>query len=190
MSISRPTRIAIALGAALATACGLAALATACGLAACGGGAKTFSDKAMSITFTYPSGLNGGKITSISQHAGAGGPVARKVVGIDQHNLLLVEKYKVTIPTTKADLPELERASDEVISALFKRQLNGTRTTFNGLPVVTYSALPSAGGTTSQISYLFLDGGAYELDCQWTPKHEAEIKQACRQMKSTVKARS
>jgi hypothetical protein len=179
MSSGRPTRIAGALCVALAAGCGLAA----CG----GGGPKTFSDDAMSITFTYPSDLRGGKITSISQHAGARGPAARKVIGVDRDDILLIEKYKVTIPTTKADLSELERASDEVISALFKRELNGTRTTFNDLPAVTYPALPSAGGTTSQISYVFFDGAGYELDCQWTPKHESEIKQACREMKSTLK---
>ena len=180
MSTRRSTRI-------LAASC--AALAGACGLAACGG-AKTFSDNGMSITFRYPSGLNGGKITKITQHAGARGPVARKIVGVDRDDLLLIEKYRVTIPTTKADLSELERASDEVISALFRRQLNGTRTTFNDLPAVVYPPLPSAGRTTSQISYLFLGGAAYELDCQWTAKHESQIKNACRQMKSTIKRRT
>ena len=144
----------------------------------------------MSITFKYPSDLRGGKITTVSQHAGARGPIARKAVAVDHDNLLLVEKYKVTIPTTKAHLSELERASDEVISALFRRGLNGTRTTFNGMPAVTYRPLPSRHATTTQISYLFLDGAAYELDCQWTAKHESEIKQACRQMKSTVKRAS
>jgi hypothetical protein len=182
MPISASTRIAGAL-------CG--ALASACALVACGAaGSKTFTDHAMSISFQYPPGLNAGRITTIAQHAGAHGPAARKAVAVDRHNLLLIEKYKVTIPTTKADLPELERASDQVISALFRRSLNGTRTTFNGLPAVTYPPLPSAGETTSQISYVFLDGAGYELDCQWTAKHASEIKQACRQMKSTLKRRS
>ena len=184
MSTARSTRI-------LAASC--AALAGACGLAACGGGGggtRTFSDHAMAISFQYPSGLNGGTITTIAQHAGAHGPAARKAVAVDHHNVLLVEKYKVTIPTTKADLPELERASDQVISGLFRRALNGTRTTFNGLPAVTYPPLPSAGHTTSQISYVFLDGAGYELDCQWTSTHESEMKQACRQMKATLKRRS
>jgi hypothetical protein len=183
MSNSRPTRLAGMLCAALACASPL----TACGSS--GGGSKTFSDQAMSISFTYPSGLNGGTITTIAQHAGAHGPAARKAVAVDRHNVLLVEKYKVTIPTTKANLPELERASDQVISALFRRSLNGTRTTLNGLPAVTYPPLPSAGHTTSQISYVFLDGAGYELDCQWTSKHASEMKQACRQMKSTLKRR-
>jgi hypothetical protein len=182
MRISRPMRITAALGAALAAASGL----VACG----GSGPKTFSDSAMSITFSYPSDLNGGRITTIAQHAGARGPAARKAVALDHHNLLLVEKYRVTIPTTKADLSELERASDEVISALFKRELNGTRTTFNGLPAVVYPPLRSAGQTSSQISYVFLDGAAYELDCQWTAAHEAAIKKACREMKSTIKHHS
>jgi hypothetical protein len=182
MPIGRPTRIAGALCAALAGACAL----TACG----GSASKTFSDHAMSISFQYPSDLNGGRITTIAQHAGAHGPAARKAVAIDRHNALLIEKYKVTIPTTKANLPELERASDQVISALFRRSLNGTRTTLNGLPAVTYPPLPSAGQTMSQISYVFLAGAGYELDCQWTSKHAAAIKRACREMKSTLKRRS
>jgi hypothetical protein len=180
MCSGRATRIAGAL---------FTALVAACGLAACGG-PKTFSDDAMSITFTYPSGLSGGKITSIAQHAGSSGPAAREAIGIDHDNVLLIEKYRVRIATTKADLPVLERASDEVISALFRRQLSGTRTTLNGLPAVVYPALPSARQTTSQLSYVFLDGAAYELDCQWTAKHESEIKKACREMKSTLKRRS
>jgi hypothetical protein len=182
MASSRPRRIAGALCAALAAVYGL----SACG----GGGPKTFSDDAMAITFTYPSDLRGGKITSVSQHAGGHGPVARKVVGVDHDNLLLIERYKVTLPTTKADLPELERASDEVVSALLHRQLSGTRTTYNGLPAVVYPPLPSAGDTSSQLSYVFLDGAGYELDCQWTAKHEAEIRKACGQMKATIKRRS
>jgi hypothetical protein len=168
-----------------------AVLAAACGLVACGGSSTdTFSENGMAITFRYPAALNGGTITSISRHANAAHASSQKAVAINHDNLLLVQRYRLKIPTTKGNLPELEDAADQVVTALFKREMTGARTHFNGIPAVTYRLGPSGNDTTSQVSYVFLDGSAYELDCQWSPAHKAEIQQACREMKRTIKPAS
>jgi hypothetical protein len=171
-----------------------AAVAVACGLAACGGGGGggtgTFSAPGMAITFQYPGDLKSGTITSLSRHANGAHFSSQKAVAIDHNDVLLVQRYKLKIPTTQANLPELEDAADQVVTGLFKREMTGSRTHFNGIPAITYRLGPSGNGTTSQVSYVFLDGSAYELDCQWEPAHKAAIQRACRQMKQTIKPAS
>ena len=162
-----------------------AALVVAVGLPACGG-THTFSNSAMSISFRYPSGLRAGKLASIGRHAGASAP-AKALNGVDRDNILLIERFTLEIPTTQANLPKLRQAVDRVVSALLGGQLSGLPTTFNGLPGVSYRDSSSGDGTTSQLNYVFVAGAAYELDCQWTAKHESEIKHACAQMKATIK---
>jgi hypothetical protein len=174
------------------TGVAVAAVAAACGLAACGGsgGSDTFSEQGDAITFQYPGDLNGGTITSIARHANAAHASSQKAVAIDHNNLLLIQRYKLKIPTTTSNLPELEDAADQVVTALYRREMTGTRTHFNGIPAVTYRKGPSGNDTTSQVSYVFLDGSAYELDCQWNHQHKAQIQQACREMKRTLKPAS
>jgi hypothetical protein len=181
MPIRRPMRI-------VAT---LAAAAVACGLAACGGnGSGTFSGPRMAITFSYPGDLHTLHRPLTLGHANAAHPTSREVVGINANNVLLVERYKLKIPTMKANLSELEDAADQVVTALFKREMTGARTQFNGIPAVTYRLGPTGNDTTSQVSYVFIDGSAYELDCQWTAEHKSKIQQACKDMKRTIKPAS
>jgi hypothetical protein len=182
MAIRRRMRIVVALGAAAAAACGIAA----CG----GGGSNTFSGSGMAISFTYPGDLHALHRRIALGHANAAHPTSREVVGINPDNILLVERYKLTIPTMKANMSELEDAADQVVTALFRREMTGTRTQFNGIPAVTYRLGPTGNGTTSQVTYVFIDGSAYELDCQWTAEHKSKIQQACRDMKRTIKPAS
>jgi len=189
MSVRRVTATLCVTATICAAAVAAAALA-ACGSSGASGSAdtKTFRQPGMAITFRYPSALRNGDITSMHLHVGAG-EALRRAVALDHDNALLVEKYTVKIPTTKANIPVLEKATDEVVTALYHRQLAGTRTTLNGIPAITYPPGPTSG-TTSEVSYVFLDHGAYELDCQWNARHAAEIKRACRQMKATIRPAS
>jgi hypothetical protein len=144
----------------------------------------------MAITFRYPRDLDHQDGRLDLRHVGAKAVAAREAVRIDRDDFLLIEKYNVAIPTTRANLPELEDAADQVVTGLFRREMTGARTRINGIPGAVYKPGPSGNGTTSQVSYVFLDGSAYELDCQWNARHKAAIKQACRQMKRTIKPAS
>lgn len=171
------------------TAAVCAALVAVALLAGCGSsGPQTFSADGMSIHFKYPASLSEHKLLSV-RHIVGRPPAAQAAVGLAKHDLLLIVKYKPAVRITSANLSRVWPAVDMVVGELARRPVTGTPVRIGGHPGRSFKALTLEPGIQSRIYYVVVDADLYELSCQSTAAHRAEIDKACRMMIRTFSSR-
>ena len=164
-----------------------ALLATA--VVGCGGKAQPSEDTGTSsaqfqrqgfdITFRYPAALKEADDLILGSTAG-NSDSARAGVGINKANVILVSRYDLRRPVTKANVTAAKAEVDGVIESLAGKRVLGRRVDFGGLPGYAYRvSLGSPSGGVSRLYVLFDQKVEYFFNCQSTPETRVELDGAC-----------
>jgi hypothetical protein len=164
---------------------GLAALA----MLACGGESDgTFDFEDFPFTFSYPDGFEEIDDIDIDEQLGADSDNT-VAVGIDEHDLITVERYTLQIAVDEQNL----RLAKHEIDALFAKlddsgDVVTTQTEIAGFPALTATEIPvsSIEGAASDITIIFDGDQEYVINCQSTPDHRDEVDEACDQALETL----
>jgi hypothetical protein len=164
-------------------------------LAGCGGSSSSkssdvtsgrFEQHGFEITVRYPQSLKTADDLILGETAGAA-DTARAGVGIDRDNVILVTRYDLRRPVTRANVGEVRAEVDGVIKGLAGREVRGNSVTFGGLPGYQYRVpLQAPKGAISRLFVLFDGPVEYFFNCQSTPESRAAIDGACNQALGTL----
>lgn len=168
-------------------AAALAAVASAALLAGCGGGSDgVFDREEFGFTFEYPTDFTESDDVKIDENLGSEA-AASYGIGLDDDNVILVQRYDIEATVTDSNLDQVKRQLD----ALLSKYVSGTSTTpteVAGLPALTADGVPVATVSEGESRFVFFFDGdvEYELNCQSTPAHRDEIEAACDQALETL----
>jgi len=168
-------------------------------LAGCGSSSRTsaspvsdtsasgrFEQHGFEITFRYPLGLKDAGDLVLGTTAGSSDS-ARAGIGINRDNLIMVSRYDLRRPVTRANVAEVQAEVDGVIKNLAGRPIAGRSVTFGGLPGYEYRvSLQAPQGGVSRLFVLFDRQVEYFFNCQSTPESRAELDGACDQALGTL----
>jgi hypothetical protein len=171
----------------------IGALLTTAVVAGCGGkaslsdgGSAQFQRHGFDITFRYPASLKEADDLIFGSTAGTA-DTARAGVGINKANVILVSRYDLRRPVTKANVTAVRAEVDGVIESLAGKRVAGRRVDFGGLPGYAYRVpLGSPSGGVSRLYVLFDKQVEYFFNCQSTPETRVELDGACNQALRTL----
>jgi len=149
-------------------------------LAGTAGGTQTYQGHG--VSFDYP-----GSWFQEAQHGSVTGNLlwATAVGPATEHDLIIVESYRVKIPITARNIDALVPEMAGAIRDL-GIGLHGTpqKMKMAGLPAYRFQASGVADGTAYRSTLVFAFKGTteYFVNCQYTPAKAAEVKQACNQV--------
>ena len=148
--------------------------------------------RAHGVSFNYPAGWRDvtDEVTFGAESGGADelwtlslGTADFDASGVD---MVTVTAYRMRDPVTAQDMDAM---GVELTEAIFPEvgwavQAGPEKITMGGKPGLSYEVTGSVGGTDveSTLVYVFDDLTEYELQCQSTPEHAAEIEQGCDQI--------
>jgi hypothetical protein len=143
------------------------------------GGSARFQRQGFEITFRYPASLKEADDLIFGSTAGST-DTARAGVGINKANVILVSRYDLRRPVTKANVTAVKAEVDGVIESLAGKRVAGRRVDFGGLPGYAYRVpLGSPSGGVSRLYVLFDQKVEYFFNCQSTPETRVELDGAC-----------
>jgi hypothetical protein len=139
------------------------------------------------FTFEYPDDFSEGDDVSIDESLGASA-TATAAVAIDDDDLILVQLFDLNTPIDESNLVLAKREIDQLL-AQYTPNAETRKTTVAGLPALTADgiAVKSVPDAESRFTFIFDGAKEYELNCQATPEHRAEVDAACDQALSTLK---
>jgi uncharacterized RDD family membrane protein YckC len=142
------------------------------------------------VSFHHPAGLSSVRLL---QHTAGSGPFCHTALFADPSDGIVVEGYLLPAPVTAASLPAFARFFTSAVRQLAARaggalQAGPQRTTVGGLPTLKFQISGRSYFGTPAMSTLVLafDGKTqYEIDCQYTRAHAAQVTSACGQVLRT-----
>ncbi|MFN2471500.1 MAG: hypothetical protein ABR583_11050 [Gaiellaceae bacterium] len=174
------------MGRALLVLFAVAALA----LAGCGGssdsGPETFSDDEFNVTFEYPGEFD--RVDDINVASTAGGSAkARKGVGLDDHNLIILTRFDLNIAITESNLAKTKEEIDTVVGQAAGSKVSGERTEAGGMPGYEYR-FPITEPVNGESRFIVLFDGKteYTLNCQSTDEKRSDVEAACAMALETI----
>ena len=144
------------------------------------GNYKTFDEDGIGFTFKYPEEFVVAENVSTDQQVGSP-PVARKVLGLDEQNLIVVSVYQLNRPVS-ADDPAVKADIDQGVGQLVGGPVDGRPIEAGGLRGYEYEIAPPQQGAARVVhrSVVLVDGTLeYELNCQSTAERRAQVEAAC-----------
>jgi len=172
--VRTPKRIlgpaAVAVGAALAASPALTA-------------ATTFSRHG--VTFQYPAGWT--VKNGLRARASAGKPLSTDIVGLDDVNLIEVQRYRLNRAVPASALPQLESELTAVVRGLAARSrgrmtAGPTRTRLGTIPGLAYRVAvlnTKDVPVTSRLVFGFRGRGEYLVNCQHAAGRAGAVERAC-----------
>ena len=147
---------------------------------------RLFKRQGFAISFRYPAYLYDSPELDFGGTAGAA-DTARAGIGINKANVILVNRYDLLRPVTKANVAEIRAEVDGVIKDLARRTVPGHSVEYGGLPGYAYTVpLDAPSGGVSRLFVLFDRQVEYFFNCQSTPETRAELDGACDQALKTL----
>jgi hypothetical protein len=167
---------------------GLALATAALLLPGCGGESDgTFDHEGFPFTFAYPESFEEIDDVEVDQQLGAASDDT-VAVGLDDHDLITVERYTLQVAVDEAKLGLAKREIDGLLAQINPDAGKTTATEIAGLPALAAGDIPvsSIDGATSDISIIFDGNQEYVINCQSTPDHSDEVAEACDQALETL----
>lgn len=135
---------------------------------------KTFSSKAFTITFRYPSAWTSGQARAYK--AAAGATAAQVEMGLDSISHVFVSRINLTFNASAANLARAERYANSQIKQDYGRALPGKRKVFGGLTGFVYPTEKIAGQEiTDQETVVFNGSADYFIVCQSSAANQATM---------------
>lgn len=166
----------------------LAALA----LTACGDDSSsdtaTFEGDGYPFTFEYPGDWGTASDISVNNEVSSGNASNLKGVGPADDNGIFLATYTTSEPITDQNIDQAKAALDRLV-AQADPSAKGTVGEVGGFPSVSFDAVPVSDPSDAETNVVALFDGTseYFINCQWTSDHEDEVKDACDQLRSTLK---
>lgn len=146
--------------------------------------AGTFDRGDFGIAFDYPEGF---APLPAGEPALPGALTAR--IGLDDSNLLSVQRFGVNISVTPDKVAAVQPDLDRLFSELAGEPVEGQAVDVGGLPGLEYRfALAQPPGAQSRSTVIFDGPTQYLLTCQSTPEERATVKAACDMALETLRA--
>ena len=164
-----------ALGGLLAALCALALIA--CGDGSDGGG--TFDESDFPFTFEYPDGFEVADDVTVDQELGAAAD-ATGGVGVDDDDVIIAELFTLKATIDESNLDEARREIGALLSQI-GADPSLQQSKVGGLPALTAEdvAVPDLEDGTSDLTFIFNGDQEYLINCQSTPAHSDDVKEAC-----------
>lgn len=141
---------------------------------------KTFEVDGIDLTFEYPEDLQQRDDIEFSRSAGSGA-AATGGVGIDEANVIAVQRFDLAIEVTEDNLSKVKREADALFGQLAGERVDGERTTIAGLPALDYRIdLEDPADARTRAVAIFDGSTQYLINCQSTPDLEPRINAACK----------
>lgn len=148
-----------------------------------GGGAaapaETFEADGIDLTFKYPEDLQERDEIEFSRSAGSAA-TATAGVGIDETNVIVVQRFDLEAEVTEDNLDRVKREADTLFSQLAGERAQGEETTVAGLPALEYRIdLEDPADARTRALAIFDGDVQYLLNCQSTPEQRQRLEAAC-----------
>lgn len=143
------------------------------------GDTETFDDPEFDVTFEYPSDFQALDEITFNRSAGdtAG---ATAGVGLDESNLLALQRFDLNIAVTKDNLDEVRPEADQLFSGLAGDKVKGKEVEVGNLPALEYDiTLTEPPDAETRATAIFDGQTEYLLNCQSTPQERDAIEAAC-----------
>jgi hypothetical protein len=152
---------------------------TAADTAADNGDTETFDDPEFDVTFEYPADFE--VLDEITFNRSAGNTAgATAGVGLDESNLLALQRFDLNIAVTKDNLEEVRPEADELFSGLAGEKVEGKEVEVGSLPALEYEiTLTEPANAETRATAIFDRQTEYLLNCQSTPEQREAIEAAC-----------
>lgn len=138
-----------------------------------------FDEADFDITFEYPSGFEPLEDISFNRSAGSSA-VATAGVGLDETNLLAVQRFDLNTEVTKDTIDDVRPEADMLFSQLAGEDVKGKDVEVGGLPALQYEITLSDPPDAETKATAIFDGRTqYLLNCQATPEEAAAVEEAC-----------
>lgn len=138
-----------------------------------------FDQADFDITFEYPTGFEPLEDISFNRSAGSSA-VATAGVGLDETNLLAVQRFDLNTEVTKDTIDDVRPEADMLFSELAGEDVKGKDVTVGGLPALQYDITLSDPPDAETKATAIFDGRTqYLLNCQATPEEAAAVEEAC-----------
>lgn len=111
-------------------------------------------------------------------------------VELDEWNVISIDRHSLGSPVGEANLGKVIPGTDDMVSQLAGARVRGAEVEAAGLPALEYN-IPIRGLATGQSRYLVIYYGEteYNLNCESTVDHRAEIASACQTALSSLRQR-
>ena len=144
------------------------------------------------LVFDYPEQMTLRTDLPHAHWAGGRAPGDTTVaVELDQWNLISIDRHNVATPVGDANLGKAIPETDDMVSRFAGGHVSGTEVEAAGLPALEYN-ISLRGLATGQSRYIVIYYGEteYNLNCESTVDHRAEIASACQTALSTLRRSS
>jgi len=156
-------------------------LLSALALSACGGDddGGTFDREEFPFTFDYPDGFEVTEDVTVDQALGAQADETA-AVGLDDDNILLVQRFTLNLEIDESNL-ELAKREIDALAQQADPDAAAEETEVAGLPALELDGIevPTVDEGTSSLTIIFDGDQEYYLNCQSTPDHREEVDEAC-----------
>jgi hypothetical protein len=151
---------------------------------------ETFEVDGIDLTFEYPEDLQERGDIEFSRSAGSAA-AATGGVGIDETNLIAVQRFDLETEVTENNLGRVKREADTLFSQLAGDRADGKRTTVAGLPALEYRIdLEDPADARTRAVAVFDGDVQYLINCQSTPDQAERIAAACQLALETLEIES
>lgn len=138
-----------------------------------------FDEADFDITFEYPSDFEPLEDISFNRSAGSSA-VATAGVGLDETNLLAVQRFDLNTEVTKDTIDDVRPEADMLFSQLAGEDVKGKDVEVGGLPALQYEITLSDPPDAETKATAIFDGRTqYLLNCQATPEEADAVEEAC-----------
>ncbi len=140
---------------------------------------ETFEAEGIDLTFEYPEDLQQRDEIEFSRSAGSAA-AATGGVGIDETNLIAIQRFDLGTEVTEGNLNRVKREADTLFSQLAGERADGKRTEIAGLPALEYRIdLEDPADARTRAVAIFDGSVQYLINCQSTPDQAQRIDAAC-----------
>lgn len=142
-------------------------------------GSETFERDGFDLTFEYPSDFDERDDIEFSRSAGSGAAETAGV-GIDEANVIAVQRFDLENEVTQENLDRVQREADALFSQLAGQEVEGKEARVAGLPALEYTIELEDPEDAETRAVAIFDGNVeYLLNCQSTPESRGRIDTAC-----------
>lgn len=138
-----------------------------------------FDQPEFDITFEYPTDFEPLEDISFNRSAGSSA-VATAGVGLDETNLLAVQRFDLNTEVTEDNINAVRPEADELFSQLAGEDVEGKDVKVGGLPGLEYEIqLTDPPDAQTRATAIFDGRTQYLLNCQSTPDQADAVEEAC-----------
>lgn len=140
---------------------------------------ETFERDGFDLTFDYPSDFEERDDIEFSRSAGSGA-AATAGVGIDETNVIAVQRFDLDKEVTQGNLDRVQREADALFSQLAGEEVEGEQTRVAELPALEYTIELQDPEDAETRAIAIFDGNVqYLVNCQSTPEGRVRVNAAC-----------